>query len=307
MTVATAGSAPATTSSALRPDRSDAEEIISAVDVHKTFRTGKVEVHALRGVSLSVRRGEMVAVMGTSGCGKTTLLNCLSGLDEFDSGEIRIEGTSLRDMNDRRRTAYRAERMGFVFQTFNLLPVLTALENVELPLLVSGVRSSEARRRALDALDSVGLSDRTHHRPAELSGGQRQRVTIARALVNSPAIVWADEPTGNLDSKASADVLGLMRVLNRERSQTLMIVTHDAQIGATCDRIIRMEDGEIISHDVAADEAASAGAGAAANAGADAATDAATKAAMLAASGAPLEGTPAAPDSPDDAPFRRPA
>ncbi|MGL4650976.1 MAG: ABC transporter ATP-binding protein, partial [Caldilineaceae bacterium] len=177
-----------------------------------------------------------------------TLLNCLSGLDEFDDGDIQIEGTSLRDMNDRRRTSYRAERMGFVFQTYNLLPVLTAVENVELPLLVSGVRPGEARKRALAALESVGLKDRVQHLPAELSGGQRQRVTIARALVNNPAIVWADEPTGNLDSKASTDVLGLMRNLNRERNQTFVIVTHDAQIGAACDRIIRMEDGEIVSH-----------------------------------------------------------
>lgn len=225
-----------------------ADTMIQATDVHKTFRTGTVEVHALRGVSLAVQQGEMVAVMGPSGCGKTTLLNCLSGLDEFDDGDILIEGTSLRAMNDRRRTAYRAERMGFVFQTYNLLPVLTAVENVELPLLVSGVRPGDARKRALDALASVGLKDRVEHRPAELSGGQRQRVTIARALVNNPAIVWADEPTGNLDSKASADVLALMRTLNRERNQTFVIVTHDPQIGAACDRVIRMEDGEIISH-----------------------------------------------------------
>jgi putative ABC transport system ATP-binding protein len=233
---------------AATPPVSTADTIISASDIHKTFRTGKVEVYALRGVSIAVQRGEMVAVMGPSGCGKTTLLNCLSGLDSFDDGEIRIEGTSLADMNDRRRTSYRAERMGFVFQTYNLLPVLTAVENVELPLLVSGVRPGDARKRALAALESVGLKDRTQHLPAELSGGQRQRVTIARALVNNPAIVWADEPTGNLDSKASADVLALMRSLNRERNQTFVIVTHDPQIGASCDRIIRMEDGEIISH-----------------------------------------------------------
>lgn len=220
--------------------------IITAKQVHKTFRMGPVEVHALRGVDLDVAQGEMVAIMGPSGCGKTTLLNCLSGLDEFDQGEVTIEGANLRSMNDRKRTSYRAERMGFVFQTYNLLPVLTAVENVELPLLVAGVRPAEARKRALDALASVSLADRVSHRPAELSGGQRQRVTIARALVNNPAIVWADEPTGNLDSKASADVLNLMRTLNRERGQTLVIVTHDPQIGASCDRIIRMEDGQII-------------------------------------------------------------
>ena len=222
------------------------QPIISAHQIQKSFRNGKIEVHALRGVDLAVAHGEMVAIMGPSGCGKTTLLNCLSGLDDFDSGEVLIEGANLRSMNDRTRTTYRAQRMGFVFQTFNLLPVITAVENVELPLLVSGVKPAEARKRALAALDQVGLSDRSHHRPAELSGGQRQRVTIARALVNQPAIVWADEPTGNLDSKAAEDVLGLMRQLSQEQGQTLVIVTHDPQIGKLCDRIVRMQDGQIV-------------------------------------------------------------
>ncbi|MCX6050315.1 MAG: ABC transporter ATP-binding protein [Chloroflexi bacterium] len=222
------------------------QPIISAHQLHKTFRNGQIQVHALRGVDLMVARGEMVAIMGPSGCGKTTLLNCISGLDDFDSGEVMIEGTDLRTMNDRTRTTYRAQRMGFVFQTFNLLPVITAVENVELPLLVSGVKPAEARKRALAALAQVGLTDRSHHRPAELSGGQRQRVTIARALVNNPAIVWADEPTGNLDSKSADDILQLMRQLNQERGQTLVIVTHDAQIGNLCDRIVRMQDGQII-------------------------------------------------------------
>jgi len=220
--------------------------IISAQQIHKTFRNGNIEVHALRGVDLTVATGEMVAIMGPSGCGKTTLLNCLSGLDEFDSGEVTIEGTDLRSMNDRKRTTYRAQRMGFIFQTFNLLPVITAVENVELPLLVGGVKLAEARKRALAALEQVGLSDRGHHRPAELSGGQRQRVTIARALVNNPAIVWADEPTGNLDSKAANDILTVMRDLNQQRGQTLVIVTHDAHIGELCDRIVRMQDGQIV-------------------------------------------------------------
>jgi len=220
--------------------------IVAAREVHKRFRIGDHEVHALRGISLEVASGEMVAVMGPSGCGKTTMLNCLSGLDEFDSGDVWVEGVSLRSMSDRARTTYRAQRMGFVFQTFNLLPVINAVENVELPLLVSGVRPGEARRRAGEVLAQVGLVDRLHHRPGELSGGQRQRVTIARALVNRPALVWADEPTGNLDSQAAADVLGLMRQLNREQGQTFVIVTHDADIGATCDRIIRMQDGAIL-------------------------------------------------------------
>lgn len=224
------------------------QAMITAQQVQKTFRNGNIEVHALRGIDLNVNSGEMVAIMGPSGCGKTTLLNCLSGLDDFDEGEITIEGTSLRKMNDRMRTQYRAQRMGFIFQTFNLLPVITAVENVELPLLVSGVRTGEARQRALTALEQVGLADRVHHRPMELSGGQRQRVTIARALVNNPAIVWADEPTGNLDSQAATDILTLMRTLNRTRGQTLVIVTHDAVIGELCDRIVKMRDGLIVDN-----------------------------------------------------------
>ena len=220
--------------------------IIEARGVHKTYRSGRLEVHALRGVDFGVEPGEMVAVMGPSGCGKTTLLNCLSGLDEIDSGEVHIEGADLRQMDDRRRTDYRSRRMGFIFQTFNLLPVLTAVENVELPLLVGGVRPAEARRRSVAALERVGLGERIHHRPAELSGGQRQRVSIARALVNGPAIVWADEPTGNLDSKTTADVMGLIQQLNTDQQQTFVIVTHDADIGALCNRIVRMNDGEII-------------------------------------------------------------
>ncbi len=220
--------------------------IIEAHGVQKTYRSGRLEVHALRGVDFAVEPGEMVAVMGPSGCGKTTLLNCLSGLDEFDSGEVRIEGMDLRGMDDRRRTDYRCRRMGFIFQTFNLLPVLTAAENVELPLLVGGVRAAEARRRAVAALERVGLGERVEHRPAEMSGGQRQRVSIARALVNMPAIVWADEPTGNLDSKTTAEVMSLIRELNTEQQQTFVIITHDADIGAMCNRIVRMNDGEII-------------------------------------------------------------
>jgi len=222
------------------------DPIIAARNVHKTFHTGAIEVHALRGVDLTIQPGEMVAIMGPSGCGKTTLLNCLSGLDYFDEGEVLIEGASLAAMSDRKRTTWRAERMGFVFQTFNLLPVITAQENVELPLLVSGVSQSEARRKATAALAAVGLADRATHRPAELSGGQRQRVTIARALVNDPALVWADEPTGNLDAATSDEILALMQKLNKEQGRTFVIVTHDEQIGALCDRVVRMRDGRIV-------------------------------------------------------------
>ncbi len=223
------------------------DSIISARQVHKWFRNGKIEVHALRGVDLEVQRGEMLAIMGPSGCGKTTLLNTLSGLDDFDDGEVFIDGANLKKMADKQRTKYRAERMGFIFQTYNLLPVISAVENVELPLLVTGVNPRTARIRALNALDQVGLSDRADHRPAELSGGQRQRVTVARALVNNPGIVWADEPTGALDSKAAEDVLNLMRQLNQELGQTFVIVTHEPDLAAACDRIIKMHDGQIVN------------------------------------------------------------
>ena len=217
--------------------------IIQATGVQKIYHTGLVSVPALRGVDLSVRRGEMVAVMGPSGCGKTTLLNCLSGLDTADQGQIAIEGVSLSGMSDHQRTAYRARRMGFVFQFYNLLPVLSAVENVELPLLVSGVRLREARKRALEALAQVGLAQRAYHRPAELSGGERQRTTIARALVNRPALVWADEPTGDLDSETANEIMDVLVDLNREQRLTFILVTHDRGVGARCGRIVRMRDG----------------------------------------------------------------
>jgi putative ABC transport system ATP-binding protein len=221
------------------------ELIIEAIGLRKTYTTGALTVEALRGVDIAVERGEMVAIMGPSGCGKTTLLNCLSGLDEFEGGEVRIAGMPLRDLSDNRRTAYRATHMGFVFQTYNLLPVLSAVENVELPLLVGGVRPREAHARAQEALETVGLGRWARHRPAELSGGQRQRVTIARALVNSPAIVWADEPTGALDSEAAGDILDLLCRLNAEMGQTLVMVTHAPEVGARAHRIVRMRDGAI--------------------------------------------------------------
>lgn len=217
--------------------------IVQATGVHKVYHTGQVSVPALRGVDLSVRRGEMVAIMGPSGSGKTTLLNCLSGLDTADEGQIAIEGVSLPGMSDRERTAYRARRMGFVFQFYNLLPVLSAVENVELPLLVSGVRLGEARERALESLAQVGLAHRANHRPAELSGGERQRTTIARALVNRPALVWADEPTGDLDSETANEIMDVLVDLNRDQRLTFILVTHDRAVGARCGRIVRMRDG----------------------------------------------------------------
>jgi len=219
--------------------------IVEARAVSKTYDTGAVRVDALRAIDLTVAAGEMVAIMGPSGSGKTTLLNCLSGLDSIDDGEILIEGTPLSQMSDRARTDYRARRMGFVFQFYNLMPVLTAAENVELPLLLARVDQGEARRRALDALALVGLGERADHVPDALSGGERQRVTIARSLVNDPAIVWADEPTGDLDTENATEIVELMRRLNRERGLTFLIVTHDIAVGRKTDRIVRMLDGQI--------------------------------------------------------------
>ena len=230
--------------------------IIRAEEVVKTYDTGTDKVAALRGVDFAVARGEMVAVMGPSGCGKTTLLNCLSGLDKIDSGRIWLEGADLAKLSDRKRTDYRARRMGFIFQVYNLLPVLSSVENVEMPLLLAGMHPKEARARALAALETVGLVRWAKHRPAELSGGQRQRVTIARALANDPAIVWADEPTGALDSKTATDIMALMRELNEQKGLTFVLVTHDPGIGDRCDRIVRMRDGQIageVGHDALAE------------------------------------------------------
>jgi len=225
------------------------ENIIQVTDLTKTYSTGAVEVHALRGVTLNVPTGEMLAIMGPSGCGKTTLLNCISGIDDATSGRILIEGADLGAMNDEKKTEYRARRMGFIFQFYNLLPVLNAVENVELPLLVSGTKPGEARKRAIAILEQVGLGPWQTHLPAQLSGGQRQRVTIARALVNSPAIIWADEPTGDLDSQTADEIMSLMQTLNREHQQTFVIVTHDPGIAQRCHRIVHMRDGEIESEE----------------------------------------------------------
>jgi putative ABC transport system ATP-binding protein len=222
------------------------EPIIRGIDAHKTYNSGVVQVHALRGVNLAIPRGEMVAIMGPSGCGKTTLLNCFSGLDDLTSGVVRIEGVSLSGMDDDAKSRYRSRRMGFVFQSYNLLPILSAAENVELPLLVAKVPAREARQKALALLRQVDLDEWAGHKPSQLSAGQQQRVAIARALVNDPAIVWADEPTGNLDSETSAQIMDLLVQLNRDQHQTLVLVTHDAIVSSRAHRILRMRNGQIV-------------------------------------------------------------
>jgi len=226
-------------------EQKSSQGIVVAKSLKKTYDTGKVKVEALRGVNLSVREGEMVAVMGPSGCGKTTLLNCLSGLDDLTDGEVLVRGRPLTDMSDRERTRYRAEKIGFIFQAYNLLPVLTAVENVELPLLLSGTAPKEARKLALESLDAVSLREWENHKPSELSGGQQQRVTIARSLVNKPEIVFGDEPTGNLDSEYSKEIMELLKNLNKQNRQTFIIVTHDYNVGRMADRIVMMRDGVV--------------------------------------------------------------
>jgi putative ABC transport system ATP-binding protein len=218
--------------------------ILSARGVRKIYRTGAQTVEALRGIDVDIEPGELVMVMGPSGNGKTTMLNCLSGLDDIDGGTVFVDDIDIHGLPDAKRTEHRARRMGFVFQTFNLVSVFNAAENVELPLLVLGMRAKEARNRAITMLERVGLGDRVTHRPPELSGGEQQRVAIARALVANPAIVWADEPTGNLDSQTAAAVLDLLLEVHGA-GQTLVIVTHDATIGRRGQRLLQVRDGRI--------------------------------------------------------------
>jgi putative ABC transport system ATP-binding protein len=222
--------------------------ILVAAGVRKTYRTDAQRVDALKGVDLAVPGGEFVAVMGPSGSGKTTLLNCMSGLDDIDAGTVVMGGEDIHAMSDARRTRHRASAMGFVFQAFNLIPVFTASENVELPLLLAGRSGREARRAAVRTLARVGLANRLDHRPSELSAGEQQRVAIARALAGRPQIVWADEPTGNLDSETAAQVLDLLGELHAD-GLTLILVTHDEGIGASAQRRLTMRDGGIVADD----------------------------------------------------------
>ena len=227
---------------------------MQATGVWKLYASGTSTVEAVRGVDVTLKVGEMVAIMGPSGCGKTTLLNVLSGIDVPSAGEVFVDGKPLFGVSDNERTTMRSNYLGFIFQDFNLLPVLSAVENVELPLLLLGVGASEARLRAMQALTDGGLAERSQHRPAELSGGQQQRVAVARAVVHRPAVILCDEPTGNLDSKTSEEVLALLKRINEEHQTTFLIVTHDAGIAELCDRVLQMEDGLIIGNPMQAEE-----------------------------------------------------
>ncbi len=217
--------------------------VIHIESVTKTYRMGETEVRALRGVSLEIERGEMVAIVGPSGSGKSTLMNIIGCLDQPSSGTYRLDGVNVSQMNDDQLADIRNQKIGFVFQSFNLLPRTTALAQVELPMVYAG--KPERRKHALDALTLVGLGDRAHHRPNELSGGQQQRVAIARALVNEPAIILADEPTGNLDSASGEEIINIFKTLNREKGMTLILVTHDPDIAAQAQRTIRVKDGMV--------------------------------------------------------------
>ncbi len=223
----------------------DGEPILKAEAIRKVYDTGRVQVEALRGIDLEVKRGEMLVIMGPSGSGKTTLLNVLSGLDDVSGGTVSISCLPLSSLSDRDRTDYRAAKMGFVFQSYNLIPVLTAVENVEMPLLILGIGAKEARQRALEALAAVGLEGEGDRRPLELSGGQQQRVAIARAIVNDPEVIFADEATGNLDAETSEEVVALLRQLNKTHGLTLIVVTHDPAVTGYADRILTIRDGMV--------------------------------------------------------------
>jgi putative ABC transport system ATP-binding protein len=223
----------------------ESKEILVSDGVRKIYRSGADSIVALHGLDLVVPHGQFLAVMGPSGSGKTTLLNCVSGLDDIDSGRVLVDGLSIHELSDRERTKHRASEMGFIFQAFNLIPVFTATENVELPLLLAGVRERDARVRARETLTRVGLGHRLDRRPMELSGGEQQRVAVARALAGTPRIVWADEPTGNLDSEMAAAVIDLLGELHRE-GLTIVLVTHDPTVAAHADRLITVRDGRLV-------------------------------------------------------------
>jgi ABC-type lipoprotein export system ATPase subunit len=233
-----------------RPENKKAQvaqkPILKISNLHKRYNEGKSnEVHALRGVDLTVGKGDMMAIMGSSGCGKTTLLNMIGNLDRRSAGEILINGIDTSNLSEKQKTVFRRDKIGFIFQLFNLFPFLTAVENVETPLLLRGINSGLAREQAKMMLRELGMGDRLYHLPTELSGGQQQRVAVARALINQPAIILGDEPTGDLDSTTSSEVMDLFRRINKINQQTLILVTHNRWIAEKCDYIIHMTDGKI--------------------------------------------------------------
>jgi putative ABC transport system ATP-binding protein len=229
---------------------SPVQTLVEVQDLWKIYGHGDNSVEALKGVSLEIEAGEIISIMGPSGCGKTTLLNCLSGLDGISRGKILIEGKDQFALKAKHRDAYRAHHMGFVFQSYNLIPVLTAAENVELPLLCQGMKPREAREKAIETLCRVGLRDRAGHRPSELSGGQQQRAAIARAIVNDPIVVWADEPTGALDRKTTLMVMDLIEHLNRTDGITFVIVTHNPDVAEYAGRTFYMDSGKMVDEQV---------------------------------------------------------
>jgi putative ABC transport system ATP-binding protein len=227
------------------------KSLIEIRDITKIYRMGgDIEVHALRGVSLQVNAGELLSIMGPSGSGKSTMMNVLGCLDQPTSGEYYLDGVDVKKLNDNALAEIRNRKIGFVFQTYNLLPRTTALQNVELPLVYRGVNGRERRRRVTEALEMVGLGDRIHHRPNELSGGEQQRVAIARALTTQPDIILADEPTGNLDSRSGAEIVAIFQRLNREMGITVVFVTHDPDIAAHTRRIVQLLDGKIVADEL---------------------------------------------------------
>lgn len=230
-----------------KDDDNRSDVIVKCIDLKKTYVLGEVKVEALRGINMEIKRGEMVAIQGPSGCGKTTLLNIIGSLDCPTSGKILLEGREISTANERELTEIRRKSVGFVFQFYNLLPVLTALENVELPMLIAGISKEKRNKRAIDLLEKMGLLERKDHKPDELSGGERQRVAIARALANNPSILLADEPTGDLDTETGLEVLALLKEINKTENQTLVLVSHDSNIARNTNRIFHIRDGTISS------------------------------------------------------------